>query len=330
MYMKKQIITKWLERMPFFNYIYSFYLEIKGRQRKISLGTDNPDKTFYLIGYDDNGGGLFWLANKAAMHIAYAIEHNYIPVIDYKNHLTQYTPKEELGKVNIWEKFFKQPSYYRVEDICKSKNIIINKKSPAPQKRYLMGQESFYGNNEKIKYYKNIYKKYIIPTEEIQSYLEEWKDKLFTNKGKILGILCRGTDYVVRKPKNHPIQPTAEMVITEAKKVMKKYDCNFIFIATEDEDILTKFKNAFKDKLLFLPQKRYHKDDISSGEFLAQAKEHDTSRNPTEDAKMYLAAIYLLTKCNCFIGGRTGGTKAVLLWEDSYEYKHIYNLGLYK
>ncbi len=31
-------------------------------------------RCFYIIGQDDTTGGLFWLVNKAVMHIAYAIE----------------------------------------------------------------------------------------------------------------------------------------------------------------------------------------------------------------------------------------------------------------
>lgn len=324
------ILSYIIEHIELFKLMYNYYLKIKGRQKRISLGNENPSMTFYVIGYDDNGGGLFWLTNKAAMHIAYAVDHKYIPIIDYKNNLTQYTSKEEFRNINIWEKFFKQPCGFHIEDIKKSKNIIINKKSPAPQKKYLMGQNSFYDNPDKIEYFKDIYKKYIIPTEHIKKYLETTESLLFKNKGKILGVLCRGTDYTVRKPKNHPIQPSTEMVIKDAQKVIKDYNCNYIFLATEDEDILTDFSRIFKDKLLCLPQKRYRKTDLLKGEYLAQAKEHDKSRDKTEDARMYLAAIYLLTKCQCFIGGRTGGTKGVLLLENSFEYKHIYDLGLYK
>lgn len=44
----------------------------------------NADKTFYVIGWNDEGGGLFWIVNKVCMHIAYALDHGYIPVVDLK------------------------------------------------------------------------------------------------------------------------------------------------------------------------------------------------------------------------------------------------------
>ena len=69
---------------------------------------------------------------------------------------------------------------------------------------------------------------------------------------------------------------------------------------------------------------------MRSDQLLAQVKEKDCGRDPVKDALDYFAAIYLLTHCCCFIGGRTGGTKGVLLMEEEFEYIKIYNLGLYK
>ena len=111
---------------------------------------------------------------------------------------------------------------------------------------------------------------------------------------------------------------------------MKEHECSYIFLATEDKEILANFIEAFGEKLLYLPQRRYSQSDLHDKMYLAEAKDIDTSRNRIEDARTYLAAIYLLSKCNCFIGGRTGGTKGVLLMEHQFEYKLIYNLGIYK
>lgn len=328
--MKTEIFNL-LMRIPHFLDIYKFYKEeIQGRENKKSLGKENPDKTFYIIGQNDTSGGVFWLVNKVAMHIAYALDKGYIPVVDFQNYVTQYTEQEELGKTNFWDKLFEQPFGYYLKDIANSKHIVINKMAPAPQKRYLMGQIEFYDNPQKINYYKEIFKKYIIINKETQKFLDSIKDEYFPKNSRVLGVLCRGTDYVVQKPKNHPVQPKTEQVIEDAKNVMKEYHCEYLFLATEDQDILDSFQKEMHEKILFLPQRRYTKEDLHNTLFLAQAKEEDKQRNRLDDAKMYLASIYLLTKCNCFIGGRTGGTKGVLLMEQGFEYKYIYDLGLYK
>jgi hypothetical protein len=111
---------------------------------------------------------------------------------------------------------------------------------------------------------------------------------------------------------------------------MKEKRCNYVFVATEDKDILNVLKAEFGDKLLFLDQRRYSSKDMQSDQLLAQIKEKDKERNPIKDALDYYAAIYLLTRCCCFIGGRTGGTKGVLLMNNGFEYQKIYDLGLYK
>ena len=103
-----------------------------------------------------------------------------------------------------------------------------------------------------------------------------------------------------------------------------------MFVATEYKDILDVLKAEFGDKLLFLDQRRYSGKDMQSAQVLAQIKKKDKERNPIKDALDYFAAVYLLTRCCCFIGGRTGGTKGVLLMDDGFEYKKIYDLGLYK
>ena len=119
-------------------------------------------------------------------------------------------------------------------------------------------------------------------------------------------------------------------IIKDAQKVMKEKRCNYVFVATEDKDILNVLKAEFGDKLLFLDQRRYSIKDMQSDQLLAQIKEKDKERDPIKDALDYFAAVYLLTRCCCFIGGRTGGTKGVLLMNDGFEYKKIYDLGLYK
>ena len=262
------------------------------------------------------------------MHIAYALDHGYIPVVDLKNYITQYTLKNE--KKNVWEIFFEQPAGYGLEDIKDSKNVIINRMTPAPAKKYLMGQIEFYDNQERISYFRNIFKKFIHPNNKTLDYIRNKEKQLFKDKGRVLGILCRGTDYVVAKPKNHPIQPDVSEIIKDAKKVMKEKQCNYVFVATEDKDILDVLKAEFGDKLLFLDQRRYSGKDMQSDQVLAQIKKKDKERNPIKDALDYFAAVYLLTRCCCFIGGRTGGTKGVLLMNDGFEYKKIYDLGLYK
>ena len=142
----KKLLIRIFEHIPCSDWLYHKYILFKGRERKVCLGSKNADKTFYVIGWNDEGGGLFWLVNKVCMHIAYALDSGYIPVVDLKNYVTQYTLKNVKERENVWEMFFKQPAGYGLEDVAGSKNVIINRMSPAPQGKYLMGQAEFYDN----------------------------------------------------------------------------------------------------------------------------------------------------------------------------------------
>lgn len=311
-------------------FLYSYYLRWKNRERHVSYGNENPQKIFYIIGQHDSLGGLWWLINKAVMHIAYAIDKGYIPVIDLQNYRTQYSRNETLGKINVWELFLYQPFGFSLADIKRSKRIVLSKKEAAPTDKYLMGQTEFYDRPDRIKYFREIFKNYIHFNEQTLQRLNSEKEKCFKAHKKVVGVLCRGTDYVLKKPKNHPVQPMPEEVVVDVKKVIKDYNCDAIFLATEDADILDLFKKEFDDSLLYLEQPRISKAIMEKGEYLAQGKKRlKAYTTPFEDGVTYLTATYILSQCACFLGGRTGGTKGVLLMSDSFEYCKIYNLGVY-
>ena len=79
---------------------------------------------------------------------------------------------------------------------------------------------------------------------------------LFKGSNNILGILIRGTDYLARKPKKHPITPDSSIVINDIKLMDKNNNYNYYFIATEDDLIRNKFKGEFGKKLKFIKQNK--------------------------------------------------------------------------
>lgn len=317
----KITIARWLGPIS------SLYFKLKLRERKKSWGPENEDKTFYVIGSNNRNGGLWWLVNITLNHLNYADEKGYIPVVDYKNYWTQYTTRESYRKDNVWEYFFAQPGGYSLEQISKSKNIIINKKDASPEDKYLMGH--FYDDPPRIERFRYLFRKYIKFNEETRDYLDNLCNSVIGDK-RTVGVLCRGTDYVMVKPKNHPIQPDTETVIEDTRKVMKEYCCTHVFIATEDQDILDSFKTEFGECLLYLEQERLSKKGMGKDSWLAdEKKKHNIEQNKRKAGLDYMAATYILSRCTCYIGGRTGGSKGVLIMTKGFEFEKTYNLGLY-
>ncbi len=333
--MLKTLITR-IKAVVLGSKLYKEYRKNQKMEQHVSYGKEYPDQTFYVIGQDDQSGGMWWLINKVIMHIAYAIDKGYIPVVDLQHFKTQYTDKRTFGKVNIWEQFLKQPFGYSLDsngtepkNIAHAKNVILCKKEPAPFPEYLMGNTDYYENPERLQYFRNIFKQYIHFNSSTIQLFEKEKETLFKGR-RMCGVLCRGTDYVAQRPKNHPIQPEPEDVIEDAKEVMNKYHCEGVFLATEDLDILNLFIDAFGENLSYVNQPRLSKKDIIPGELLAKSKKRlNITKSSYEDGVKYLVSTYLLSKCDCFIGGRTGGCKGVLLMSETYEHCKIYNLGFY-
>ena len=320
----KKIIYK------YFPFIVNVKNTIANRKRKASYGKENPDKIFYVFGCKDDTGGLWWHINKSLMHIAYAVDNGYIAVIDMQNFHNQYTEDSKFGKINVWEIFFQQPMGYTLEDIAHSKNIILSKKAPYPNHKYWMGQSEFYDNEDRIKYFHNLFSKYIKFNNKTKEYLQKQYENILSGKGRVVGVLCRGTDYVLYRPKGHPVQPEPQDVIKDVKNVMASYRCEYVFLSTEDSDIFKLFLEEFGNKLLYVEQKRTSKSDLVGGMYLAKKNIQDSINIDTFTRGIgYLSSTYLLSQCTCYLGGRTGGSKGVLLMSNGFEYRKIYNLGLY-
>lgn len=320
-----EIIKRFLKS----TFLFKYYDSYRRRERRISNGNDNPDKTYYVIGPSDPQGGLFWLINIVLMHISYAEKKGYIPIVDMKNNITQYLDPSLLHKENAWEYFFQQPCGITLNDISSSKNIILSKKDACPNSDHFMG--NFYDNEIWINHFRDLFSRYIKPQPHILQNLESSYKSILGGK-RVVGVLCRGTDYITKKPTGHPIPPTPKQVIEKTKEIQKSYNCNYVFLATEDEDIFNTFLNEFGEYLLYNTQDRIRRADVRSGEYLSTARLRNggTVDYRKRNGLQYYEAIYILSKCNCFISARCGGAKGVLLMNNGFEYKYIFNLGMYK
>lgn len=54
--------------------------------------------------------------------------------------------------------------------------------TPAPAKKYLMGQIEFYDNQERISYFRNIFKKFIHPNNKTLDYIRNKEKQLLKIK----------------------------------------------------------------------------------------------------------------------------------------------------
>lgn len=305
--------------------INDLYTKLKWREKKVSYGSENPDKTFYVIRRARCQCGLFSYVTTNLGRIKYALDMGYIPVIDMQNEQNTYLEDNKVGCENSWEYYFEQPCGYSLTDVSKSKNVIlgnglIDGSFEYPDK--LVPWE----DSEYIKWHELSAKYLNIKQELVAKFLKDEEVNQFdiVNK-RLIGVLARGTDYVTLKPHNHPIQPTAEELETKIDELINKGQYDGVYLATEDKDIFDYLKKKYGDKLYAPDVVRYSKGDLLN---INDAKiERDNDRYLKGEE--YLKSMWILTQCKALIAGNVSGTVGVLLLNDSYEYKYIFNNGLY-
>ncbi len=89
-------------------------------------------------------------------HIGYAEKNNYVPVVDFKNYKVQYTIQKEE---DTWEVFFKQISKYTLNEVYKSKNVILSGLNASYETYPYLREKSF--DKEDLQEVHNLIKKYI-------------------------------------------------------------------------------------------------------------------------------------------------------------------------
>lgn len=297
------------------------------REKRENNGTEHKDKTFYVIGYDSGWCGIMRIIIQSLNHLEYADKHGYIPIVDFQNFYNQYLDENSFGKENAWEYFLEQPTQYSLNDIKNSKNVIYSRNMLSPSKEINIFYRDLFEKN-RIAYLRSLFGKYIHFNKKTKNYIEEKYNSIIENKKNILGVLCRGTDFTLKQPPFHPIQPTTEQVIEKAEEVMKKYNCSHIFLATEDSDVFKIFSEKFGNKLLYVEQRRYSIKEFEKINAISQVKS-DTKSDKYKLALDYLSSIYILSKLKFFIGGICGGTQGVYLMSKGFDYDYLWDLGEY-
>lgn len=311
------------------NYYQKLYLKYlqkrkKWKQEQKFPGENKcPDKIFYIVRRSGMKLGLFSLMNVNLAKIDYACKKGMIPVVDMQNFRNCFHDKSTIGLENIWEDFFEQPFEYSLSQAYRAKKIIISD-AGVPEIAPNDTMDFLQNKDRILDYWRQSCEKYIKIKPAIKEKIDNKINNLINGENRVLGVLARGTDYVKLQPSNHPIQPSVEMLINKSKVVMHEYNCNKLFLATEDKKIADAFKSTFGDKCI-TNQKDYVKYEDG---YLSDIKYNN--ENKIENGIDYLSSILILSKCNCIVAGRTSGTVGACLFSKGWEYSYFFDLGYYK
>ena len=251
------------------------------------------------------------------------LEKGFIPIIDlqsYDNVLNGFNSKK--SSKNPWEYFFYQPFGYKLNDIKKNAKEIHFFECKS---NIFRPNENMLFNKTLINFWHKMAEIYIPIKEKMLYEAKKIIRKFFKGSYNILGILIRGTDYIARKPIEHPIPPTPLMVIIDIKNINIKNNYDWFFIATEDDLIREIFIKEFGYKLKFLIYKKVNYN-YKKKQFLYYL---DNIKGNIKFTKIYILNMIILSKCIDIISAQTSGAIGVFIFSNGFRYSKVYNLGYY-
>ncbi len=215
-----------------------------------SYGNKNPYKIFYIIKRTP-GAGFFSNLTYVLGHLEIAKKYNFTPVVDMENYPTIYNEKKLINKTyNSWEYYFKKVSKYKLNEVYKSKNVIITSNFFLPHMSTDMSLK---------KELRKLIKEYIHIRPEITKEVQYLKQKYFRNNNKILGIHFRGTTY--KTARGHAFPIPLKLMKENIDALIKKFNYNKIFVVTEEDRYLKYLKQYYPKKIIFCDVYRTKKTD---------------------------------------------------------------------
>ena len=310
----------------------------KNRELKKSFGNENPDKVFYVIRPVNDksrfytGPILNLFANYfyVVSHLFYAEQMGWIPVVDQLNYPVYNSVDEMInGTHNAWEYFFEQPSDYSLDEVYRSKNVVLSKRSWFGE--HDMGYEiSNYTNSEVLAEYKKMCDRIKLnaPTRQ---YSENVMKSLFPENSRILGVSYRYGGHskaCCEHANGHPIQPGNSELVSLARQRFSEWRMDYVFLSSDESTIVDDFRSEFGDRLLVLPRIRR-----KSGQLFDSSSPNPmyTESNLYGTTLEYISEVVLISKCNAIISSVTSGIRFSIVANcGNYEFCEILDKGRFE
>lgn len=284
-----------------------------------TYGSNNPDITFYVIKDHLEGSGLTDMLKRAFAKIAMVQEKpgNIIPIIDFsadgdKNQFT-------LGNgENAWTLFFEQISEIPLEEVYKSKNVIVSSHKGWDWYNPYNFEKHCFVNWEVM------FQKYVkIKKDAMQYIIELYNETIQHRKGKVLGVIGRGSDcYSSKGMMPKPMEPNT--FLQEVQIAMKKWSCETIFLATEDKQVYDIFMTSeLCDKIVAVDQYRVDYSAKNNYDLLLSEIKIREHENGYMDTLKYLGILYILSKCDSLMATcGCGAVQCALAFKEG-KFQHI-------
>ncbi len=286
---------------------------------RVSFGDANPDKKYFLIDGHFHIEGIFGIQDKVFNMARFAKAKGFVPLF-YIVNSGDNMYSDKIGE-DIWGKFMNQPDGVELAELKDAKNIYISPNANCLNILRFMMQEDT-PENVKLTWPNGLYNK------NVETYIKKYSN-LLKEPENTLGVLIRGTDYKKTKMPGHAIHADVPMMAEKIAEIEKNHPYKYIYLATEDAEILEEMKALYSNRLIFSNQERF---TVKSGELLISLHGEKTKKEG-EGFRLgaeYLNTIRLLSRCESVIAsGACGGIyEAIKENGGKYRMTYIFDLGI--
>jgi len=281
-------------------------------EHKKKFGKLNPDKTFYLIRRRPPGWGFFSNVLFVCQGIIYAQKNNLVPVVDMENYWMRElnSVKKVNGTYNAWCYFFQQTSSFSLEEVYKSKNVILSAGSEILGSKHWLSTKNIdpvvtYNN---LMFFRSILDNYIKLNESTKCSIEETNKNLNWQPAETLGVFIRGKVYEHKIAATFFNIPELDSLTLEIEKTLQNYKLNNLFIVTESFQIYENLRVQFSNYNI-IPSLRFDKNFNKKAWDIDQRETWDGGiYMGYEKTLTYLTEMSLLSNCKHFIGTHSNAT----------------------
>ena len=320
---------------------YEYYKQWRGK--KVSLGNENPDKTFYVIRIKEAATGLLSCYLSILGNLKKIHRKNYYAIVDMKSVSYELigNPDDLEKGINSWNHYFHDLCEYDIDVISKSKKVIYSSGIDGSYNQVFFDNTKV--DNAFIDEWSFYSKKYIKLNENLLERFNKKEADLFKNK-RVLGTMVREGYMVLAKARKendesykkhpgiggHPKQLEVDALIEELDKKMVEWNCDYLFLVCETNYIEQQFKEHFGDKLITSGRTRLMINDFTHDEYVRAVLERNKVIKVVDSNKDYLEDIYLLSRCTSLISSKCSGSIVASLWNDKrYEKLEVFQEGVY-
>lgn len=208
-------------------------------------GNEHEGQTIYNIDEYGLNVGFFSEVIFTLFRLYYADSRGFTPYVYWGKEHLYYEPGGIKGQYNVFLYYFQKVS--EIAEVKHAAHVIDSAYEHIHEIQDHLGTHGYDVSELYMKTLTLMVEKYIHYNEQTRLYLENEFEKLIGNK-KALAVHFRGTDYR-RQYNNHPVFVTIEQEILEVQKLIKKKGYEIVFLATDEEEAIRKFRREFGDRL---------------------------------------------------------------------------------